>query len=89
MKLYVDGKQTRKAALKYPAFNKPLDKCYIATNAKLAELTMSDQKTDQSLSPLRGQMGAIYIFDDVLSSHCIQMMYSVGPNYISTFQPVE
>lgn len=91
MKLFVDGKQTRKAALKYPSFNKPLDKCYIATNAKLATSANSTKETSSAAveAPLTGQMGAIYIFDDVLSSHCIYMMYNVGPNYISTFQPVE
>ncbi len=33
-----------------------------------------------------GQMGAIYFFEDALSQSQVEGIFSLGPNYLGTFQ---
>jgi WD40 repeat protein len=75
IQLYVNGKLSKKATLKFLNSNQPLVKNMIGGRG------MNHY--------YHGQMASIYLFSDALSSTTIRALYLIGPNYGNSFQPAD
>eukprot|EP01132_Coremiostelium_polycephalum_P009076 gene9076-11116_t len=80
IRVYIDGQQRAKAPIKLTIQGNLMNGFRIGNNTKMSG--------DRS-SPLYGQMGAFNIFDETLSQGQIQAIYTLGPNFNTSFQDVE
>ncbi|KAF0852430.1 conserved mitochondrial BEACH domain-containing protein [Andalucia godoyi] len=83
IKLYVNGRMEERFPLKFPKVSREFSQCRIACNSLVDSMKLYRE------NPLWGQMGNIYLFDDVISSGQVSVMYELGPNVLTTFHPAE
>ncbi|GAB4815481.1 hypothetical protein N2152v2_002527 [Parachlorella kessleri] len=83
LKIYVDGAlQASLARVRYPGPKEALNSvCFGAAAAPAVD--------DLVLLPFQGQMGAIFLFDDVLSPAQAHALWLLGPAYQSGLAPFE
>lgn len=75
IRLYVNYKQAVKTPFKYPNVGKPLNKSALGTNC----IVNTVAKKHHSLN---GQIGAFYMFDDILSEQQVSTLFEAGPNFM-------
>jgi hypothetical protein len=75
LKLYIDGKLRQKFQMKY-------------SDSKSYDFITIGVGQDQ-LNAFHGQIGSIYMFDDVLTPQFVSGLYSIGSNYNSIFHQSE
>ncbi|KAF2072405.1 hypothetical protein CYY_006280 [Polysphondylium violaceum] len=80
IRIYVDGQQRAKAPIKLNIQGHLMNNFRIGNNSKVS---------GERQNPLYGQMGALNIFDESLSPSQIQAIYTLGPNFNTSFQDVE
>jgi len=80
IRIYVDGQQRAKAPIKLNIQGHLMNNFRIGNNSKVS---------GERSNPLYGQMGAFNIFDESLSPSQIQAIYTLGPNFNTSFQDVE
>eukprot|EP01080_Neovahlkampfia_damariscottae_P008372 gene8372-197_t len=71
LKMYIDGKLKQKIAIKYPE-----SKDYNFSTIGVGQYQQN---------AFHGQIGSIYMFEDILSTQTINALYTIGSNYNSTF----
>eukprot|EP00026_Physarum_polycephalum_P000200 Phypoly_transcript_00200.p1 GENE.Phypoly_transcript_00200~~Phypoly_transcript_00200.p1 ORF type:complete len:1988 (-),score=255.41 Phypoly_transcript_00200:62-5914(-) len=82
VKVFIDGVMRKKSSLKLPQVQSSFSHCRIGTNAEM----QSAAHTIYRENPFYGQMGAVYMFDDVLEPKQIMSIYNLGPDYSDSFQ---
>ncbi|KAJ5068966.1 beach domain-containing protein lvsc [Anaeramoeba ignava] len=82
--IYIDGAQVFKSSLKYPSTTDHLIYNKIGSNFQINQSENQKQSTREN--PFFGQMGTIYIFDDVLNANQISGIYQLGANYMWSFE---
>ncbi|XP_024540202.1 BEACH domain-containing protein B isoform X1 [Selaginella moellendorffii] len=80
-KIFVDGKLSSSEKLRYPKVYDPVS-CTIGANAT------ADQSSG-FFSPLCGQLGPVYLFDDVLTPGQVEGVFMLGAGYMYSFLPSE
>eukprot|EP01133_Synstelium_polycarpum_P008387 gene8387-9862_t len=84
VRLYIDGQIRAKAPLKIPTATGAMTNFRIGNNAIVPSIRGLERS-----NPLYGQMGALNIFDESLSPAHIAAIFSLGPNFNTSFQDVE
>ena len=74
--LYVDGELVSALPLQYPRLSSSLDQCMVGA------LPKANVGRTQSF---RGQLGKLYLFQDVLSKSAVSSLYKLGENMKSSF----
>jgi Neurobeachin/BDCP, DUF4704 alpha solenoid region/Neurobeachin alpha solenoid region/Concanavalin A-like lectin/glucanases superfamily len=82
VRLYVDGKLAQKAYLKYCPFVAPITLARIGSNAEVH--TGSGFRLYRE-APFYGQMGSMYLFDEVLTAAQVKGINQLGPDYAANF----
>ncbi|KAK9905588.1 hypothetical protein WJX75_002584 [Coccomyxa subellipsoidea] len=84
VRLFVNGTLEASERFKYPKVQEPLNSCSIA-----ARLSGSENGLGVPINAFHGQMGCIYLFEDILSPAQVGALHALGPDYQSTFSPLE
>lgn len=87
LKVFLDGELKTSEKLRYPKVNEFLTRCTVGAKAPLPSVNGSDIDTfsGKYSTPFCGQLGPMYLFDDVMSSEQVMAVYSLGPGYMYSF----
>lgn len=86
LRCYVDGVLVASEKCRYAKVNEVLNNCSIG--AKINFLLYEEENTTfcvRDSSAFFGQMGPVYLFNDVITSEQVQGVYSLGPSYMFSF----
>ena len=82
-KLFVDGTLYSKTTLSYPRTpSNGLDLNFIGTDQR-------GWRKQTSSTSICGQMTAVYLLDDALTTQHAQALYALGPDHMSAFSPMD
>ena len=83
VRLHIDGQAAGRAALKYSTFaSLPL----AAIGANVVVSNAPPALGLDTAHALDGQLGVVYVFDEVLSADELSRLHALGPNYAGTFR---
>lgn len=79
------------SGVRYAKLNDPVTKCSLGASCQLplVDGTDPDVTSGRECPAFCGQLGPVYLFDEVLSSQQILAVHSLGPGYMYSFLPSE
>ncbi|KAH9329817.1 hypothetical protein KI387_001925, partial [Taxus chinensis] len=91
IRYYVDAALVGSEKVRYAKVTEQLTQCTIGAGAPFVSVSKNDNEViDRKLSfPFCGQLGPVYLFDEVLSSNQIMGIFSLGPTYMYSFLDAE
>ncbi|DBA78126.1 TPA: hypothetical protein ACH3X2_008097 [Trebouxia sp. C0005] len=84
VRMFVDGNLEASSRFKYAKIADPINACSFA-----AGLSSRESGVGSAFGAFRGQMGCLYLFDDVLNPGQVAALHALGPNYQSIFAPTD
>ncbi|KAK9824084.1 hypothetical protein WJX72_007613 [[Myrmecia] bisecta] len=84
VRLYVNGVQEHMVKFRYPKVPEALNWCSFG-----ARLSARETGLDAPVGAFLGQMGCLYLFEDVLTPGHVAALHALGPHYQATFSPSE
>lgn len=86
LRCYVDGNLASSEKCRYPKISELLTSCTIGTKINLPPYEEENAVYSiKESSPFLGQIGPIYMFNDVITSEQVLGIYSLGPSYMYSF----
>ncbi|XP_057837661.2 BEACH domain-containing protein B isoform X1 [Cryptomeria japonica] len=91
LKYYVDAALVGSEKVRYPKVTEKLTQCTIGARTPFLSVSeFGDEVIAHKLSlPFCGQLGPVYLFDEVLSSNQVLGIFSLGPTYMYSFLDAE
>ncbi|KAL0021859.1 hypothetical protein WJX77_009077 [Trebouxia sp. C0004] len=84
VRMFVDANLEASSRFKYAKIAEPINACSFA-----AGLSSRESGVGSAFGAFRGQMGCLYLFDDVLNPGQVAALHALGPNYQSIFAPTD
>ncbi|TKY74425.1 BEACH domain-containing protein lvsC [Spatholobus suberectus] len=87
LRCYLDGDLVSSERCRYAKVSESLTSCMIGAKLKMPHYE-DNVLTFESIGdscPFFGQIGPVYLFNDVISAEQVQSIYSLGPSYMYSF----